>query len=273
MVNSVLKAIDILQVFSSAEPRLSLGEISRRLDLPKSTTHNLINTLAMRGFIEKTDDGVYALGSAIIKLTQSVRLNAELRDRAAPLMRQLADTCRTSVYLAVPDGDYVLYIYAVESPQRLLARTAVGDLAHLHSTAVGKAILSVLPKQKVNEIINRAGMPQITNATITDPRVLQEKLALSQERGYALDHSENERETYCIGTPIFDHKGQVIAACSLSGTDPEIVGDRQPNLSKHLLSAAQELSRRMGYVPARRSAVTIGPSIVQTRGKAGEKLD
>lgn len=272
MVNSVLKAIDILEVFSSAEPRLSLGEISTLLDLPKSTTHNLINTLAKRGFIEKTDDGIYALGSAIIKLTQAVRLNAELRDRAAPLMRQLADTCRTSVYLAVPDGDYVLYIYAVESPQRLLARTAVGDLAHLHSTSVGKAILSVLPEREVDEIINRVGMPRITNATIVDPNVLQEELALSQERGYALDHAENERDTYCIGTPIFNHKGQVIGACSLSGTDSEIVEDRLSTLSGHLLSAAHELSRRMGYVPERRSVVIPRPSIVQADWKTDEEL-
>jgi DNA-binding IclR family transcriptional regulator len=93
VINSVLKAVDILKVFSSSEPRLSLAEIGSRLGLPKSTTHNLLKTLLSQSFIEKTDDGRYALGTAIIALTQSVRVNLELRDIAAPLLRSLAGGC------------------------------------------------------------------------------------------------------------------------------------------------------------------------------------
>ena len=105
MINSVLKAIDILHAFSPAEPRLTLAEISRRLGLPKSTAHNLLATLLARGLVEKVDGDHYALGTAVIPLTQSVRVNVELRDRAAPLLRELADACRESVYLTVLDGD------------------------------------------------------------------------------------------------------------------------------------------------------------------------
>ncbi|MBN1135619.1 MAG: helix-turn-helix domain-containing protein, partial [Anaerolineae bacterium] len=134
MINSVLKTIDILQSFSPENPRLTLAEISDRLGMPKSTVHNLLHTLLSRGFVERTEGGRYALGTAIVPLTQAVRINVELRDRAAPLLRRLADAARQSVYLTVLDDDYGLYIYAVESPHRLLARTAVGDRVALHCT-------------------------------------------------------------------------------------------------------------------------------------------
>ena len=122
MIKSVAKAIDIMRAFSPSEPRLTLAEIARRRGLPKSTVHNLLATLLAYGFIEKAGDDYYALGTAIIALTQAVRVNVELRDRAAPLLRELADACRESVYLTVLDRDHCLYIYAIESPKRLLAR-------------------------------------------------------------------------------------------------------------------------------------------------------
>ncbi len=100
--------------------------------MPKSTVHSLLNTLLADGFVEQVEDGSYALGTAVIVMTQSVRVNVELRDRAAPHLRELADQCAESVYLTIRDGDYVLYIYAIESSRRLIARTAVGDRAYLH---------------------------------------------------------------------------------------------------------------------------------------------
>ncbi|MBK8021277.1 MAG: IclR family transcriptional regulator [Chloroflexi bacterium] len=152
MISSVTKALDILQLFTTAEPRLPLSEISRRLGIPKSTVHHLIATLAQQNFIEQTDDGSYALGKKIIALTQNVQVNVELRDRAAPLLRALADASRESVYLTVRDGDAVLYIYAIESSQRLMARTAVGDHAPLYCTSVGKAIIAYLPPEEIDRM-------------------------------------------------------------------------------------------------------------------------
>ena len=115
MIQSVLKAIDIMGVFTPEEPYLSLGQISKRLSMPKSTTHNLMATLISQGFMEKVNDDYYALGTAIISLSQAVRVNAELRDRAAPLLRELAEIVKESVYLTYFDGTFILYIYAIES--------------------------------------------------------------------------------------------------------------------------------------------------------------
>jgi DNA-binding IclR family transcriptional regulator len=264
MINSVLKAIEILQAFHINEPRLSLTEISTRLDMPRSTTHNLLNTLLSRGFIEKTDDGRYALGTAIIALTQAVRVNVELRDGAAPLLRELADACRESVYLCVPDDGWALHIYAIESPDRLRARTAVGDRACLHCTSLGKAILSRLSKGEVDAIIDRRGLSRFTDLTITDRAALHAELEQTRAQGYAIDRGEHEVGLYCIGAPILDKEGQVVGACSVSGQDPEITQGKLEDFSTRVMYTAQEISRRLGYVPGSLSALVSVPTVAGT---------
>ncbi|MEX1020534.1 MAG: IclR family transcriptional regulator [Litorilinea sp.] len=256
MIGSVLKAIDVLEVFTAHEPRLSLAEISRRLGLPRSTTHNLLKTLHSRNLLEKVDSDHYALGPALIGLSPAVRVNVEIRDRSAPLLRELADACRESVYLTIPDGDQILYIYALESPRRLLARSAVGDRFPYHCTAVGKAMLAFFPPATTADILDRLGLPAMSPSTITDRGVLEAELAQTRQRGYATDAGENNPNIFCMGAPILDAQGRVVAASSISGADPEILNSRRPDLARRLVLAAEEISRRMGYVPASPSQVS-----------------
>ena len=258
-IRSVHKAVNILKLFSPDEPRLALTEISKRLGLGKSTAHNLLNTLVQAGLIEKLDDGVYALGPEVIALSQGVRINVELRDLAAPLLRRLAEVAKESVYLAVFDRVRVLYIYAIESPDRLRARSAVGDRALLHCTAVGKAILSMLSPQEVDAIVHEMGQPAYTATTITERGALDVELARIRQQGYSTDHSEHEANYYCIGAPILDRRGRVIGACSLSGTSPAILQDRLADLSVRVVNTAQEISRYMGYIPPRPLAMVVLP--------------
>ena len=250
MIQSVLKAIDIMTVFSSEEPCLTLAQISERLPMPKSTTHHLLATLISRGFIEKVNDDSYALGTAIITLSQAVRVNAELRDRAAPLLRELAEIAKESVYLTYFDGSYILYIYAVESSKRLMARTAVGEQVRLHCTANGKSILAALSPDQVDDIMGQTGMPRFTHTTITDIALLHSELEASRQRGYAVDVEEHELGTFCLGAVIRNAAGEPIGGCSVSGADESIVHGGSNGLAADLLYVAQEISRRMGYVPA-----------------------
>lgn len=258
MIQSVVKAIKIMNLFSTTDPHLSLAEISKRLNMPKSTAHNLLSTLLSEGLIEKVNNDQYALGRAVIALTQNVLVNVELRDRAAPLLRQLADSCDESVYLSIRDGNYMLYIYAIESSQRLLARSAVGDRAMMHCTGLGKAILAYLPQEDVLSITGEAGMPRFTENTFDEITALQAELSKTRQRGYSLDHQEHELNTYCVAGPIFNAAGQIIGACSVSGADPEIINGRVKIIANEVMHTAQEISRRMGYVPATPSLVSYG---------------
>lgn len=267
MINSVLKAIRVMNLFSAAETRLSLAQISRRLDMPKSTAHNLLNTLLSERYIEKVEGDLYALGTAPLTLTQKIRVNVELRDPAAPLLRKLAEACQESVYLTARDGDYNLYLYAVETSRRLLARTAVGDRVPLHCTSVGKAILANLSPEEVEGIVERVGLPAFTDATITDWDTLVQELELTRQRGFALDHSEVEPGIFCVGAPIFNARGKVLGSCSVSGLDPDIVQGRLPDLSQLVTYTAQQISRRMGFVPDSPTAVSLSSFAVSELGE------
>lgn len=247
MIKSVAKAPD---VFSPSEPRLTLAEISRRLEFPKSTAHRLLATLLAAGYVERLDGDQYALGTAVLKLTQSVRVNVELRDRAAPLLRELAGACRESVYLSILDGGYCLYTFAVESSRRLRARTAVGDSAHAHCTGVGKAMLAYLHPEKLEQITSEVGLPAFTPNTITDPDALRQRLREIRKQGYALDDGEHEPGIACIAAPIFNQDEEVIAACSMASTNTKAVREQEAELSAQVVHTAQELSSRMGYVPS-----------------------
>jgi DNA-binding IclR family transcriptional regulator len=255
VINSVLKAIKVLELFTPENPQMTLSDISKCLDMPKSTVHNLLNTLMSEGYIEQDENTQYGLGTAVIALTQNVRVNVEVRDRAAPLLRELADLCDESVYLTVYDNGYALYIYAIESSQRLLARTAVGDRANLHCTSVGKAIMANLPDEEVDAIIERIGLPKYTQTTIVDVEQLKSELQLTRDRGYSIDNQEHEDHVYCIGAPIFDSQGIVCGSCSVSGIDPQIVGARIPEISNAVIRTAMEISRRMGYVTSMKSVI------------------
>ena len=246
-----------MSLFSPEEPRLSLSEISHRLQMPKSTIYNLLNTLVAVGYVERVEGDQYALGTAIIGLTPSVRVNVELRDRAAPYLRRLADDSHESVYLTIKDGQSALYIYAIESSGRLLARTAVGLHASLYCTSVGKAILAFLPEDEQDQICTAITYDPFTSQTIRDAAQLKRNLVETRERGYSIDNQEHEMDTFCLGAPIFNAHGIVIGACSLSGVTPDILGIRLPALSVSVMQTAQEISRHMGYIPARRTLARV----------------
>jgi IclR family transcriptional regulator, acetate operon repressor len=259
VIQSIERAIRLLEAFSPAEPRLALSELARRLDLPKSTVHNILKTLSAHGYVERVDGDRYALGTSALVLAQASRVCVELRDRAAPLLRELADTSHETVYLTSFEDDQVLYVYAIETRSRLLARSAVGDRGPMHCTSVGKAVLGSLDAAAVDDIVRRRGLPGFTPYTITDPAALALELERTRERGFSVDDQEHELGTYCLGAPILDGRGHVIGACSVSGRDPAIVAARQEELVTPLLFTAQEISRRMGHVPQRSSQVVDGP--------------
>lgn len=248
LVHSVLKALDVLEAFSQEEPVLGVTELSRRLGLAKSTTHSLLATLKSRGYVEEDPaTNRYHLGVKLLELSQAVRANVEIRDRASTLLRELAQFSREAVYLTVLHGDHSVYIYAIEAPGRILARSAIGGRAPLHCTAVGKAKLAFQPPEEIDRIIRRVGLRRFTPNTITDPEKLKAELALVRERGYAVDNEEHEIGIRCVGAPIRDETGAVIASCSISGPAGRMTDERIAELAPQVMRVAAAISQRLGY--------------------------
>jgi DNA-binding IclR family transcriptional regulator len=245
-VISVRKALEILCCFSSSEPQFSLSKLSRRLEIPKSTTHNLLRTLQACGFVvQDSATLLYRLGPRILELATHFSPRMQLEALAAPHLRRLMQETRETVKLAVLSDGEALILAAVESPFDLHTRGDVGRRAPLHSTSLGKAILSVLPAPDLRGILARRGLPRFTRRTITTLPTLERELAGIHADGFALDWDESEEGVHCAAAPLPHVSGLEPAAISVSGPAVRLPGERLREVAALARATAAAISRSL----------------------------
>ena len=118
-------------------------------------------------------------------------------------------------------------------------------------------MLAFLPAEELQTVIAKQRLQAFTKNTIVDKHTLISELEKTRLRGFSIDNGEHEENTYCIGAPIKNKKGEVIAACSISGQDSSIVSEKIDNLTREVLFYAQEISRRMGFVPQKTTHIAL----------------
>lgn len=216
-VQSVSRVVAILDVLGRAAGPLNARELSAQVGLPRPTVYRLLQTLTDHGMAVLTDGG-FAIGPRVLWLAAQRLEQIELRAVGRPVLLELRDRTRETAHMAVLEQGQVVYIDKVESGGPLRMASAIGKIMPAHSTALGKSMLAHLPKDAVRRILEANGMPRRTPNTITDLRSFFQELAAIRGRGYAIDNVENEDGIRCVGAPIFDHRGQVAGAISLSGS-------------------------------------------------------
>jgi DNA-binding IclR family transcriptional regulator len=126
-------------------------------------------------------------------------------------------------------------------------RAKVGKRALVHSTALGKAILSGMSSAEVQQLVAQCGLPAITTNTITDPERFLEEINRTRERGFALDDEENEIGVRCVAAPIFDHTGQAVAAVSVSAPIQRIPMPQVSLYGARIKETSKTISGKLGY--------------------------
>lgn len=216
-VKTVEKALKLMLHLAHVPGEVGLQEVSRAVGVHPSTAYRLLSVLARHGFLRVgSGPGRYALGLRLAELGHTVLERLTLREKARPLLERLAHETQETVHLMVLDGDSGIYIDRIESPQRIRVASNVGHRESLHCSAVGKAILANLPPDRLAEILGR-GLPRMTERTIVDAEQLRKHLREVAARGFAIDNEEGEPDVRCVGAAIFDHRGNVTGALSLSG--------------------------------------------------------
>jgi IclR family KDG regulon transcriptional repressor len=249
MVKSVYRAVKILDVLSS-EGEKSVTELSKSLNFPKSSVHEIISTLLESGILEKDSDrNRYSLGLKLFELGKQAQTNLEISKIAIPSLRGLHEQLDETVYLTVLDGKEVLYIECFESTKRLRTYSVIGIRAPLHCTAVGKAILAYLDEGDMEEVIQSMGMPKFTENTITDRQGLNREMQKIRDCGFAIDDMEHEAGVCCVGAPVRNHTGKVVASISVSGPSQRMTSSRIEEIAPLVMDRAAEISRRLGYKP------------------------
>jgi IclR family KDG regulon transcriptional repressor len=249
MVKSVYRAIKILDVLGDGNEK-NVTEISRILSFPKSSVHEIISTLLEAGIVEKDSDrNRYSLGLKLFELGKQAQANLEISKVAIPSLRVLHEQLDETVHLTVLDGKEVLYIECFESTKRLRTYSVIGIRAPLHCTAVGKAILAHLDEREVEEVIQSMGLPKFTENTITDREELNREMQEIRDCGFATDIMEHEEGVCCVGAPIRNHAGKVVASISVSGPSQRMTASRIEEVAPLVMQRAAEISRRLGYRP------------------------
>ena len=233
-VQSIDRALSIIETLAGEKEGLGVTEISTRVGLHKSTVHRLLSALGERGYVEQRSGGAYRLGMKIVELSSLY-------------LRRLLQLTKQPVHLAMLDGLEIIYIDKIETIHSIRMYSQIGRRSPALCTATGKALLSGLPDAELCEKIRSTKLPTYTSRSITDPEALIKEIRLTRQRGWSRDDQEHEPGIRCIAAPIYDYRGNIIAAVSTSGLKQIITPARDEEIAGFVMDAAHSISQRMGY--------------------------
>jgi DNA-binding IclR family transcriptional regulator len=242
-VPSVERVLSILEVIANSQRGLSLREICRKVQLPRSSCHCLIVTLERRGYLlHNRATHRYLVGTKLFGLGDAALKGITLREQAAPFVHDLMTETGLTVHLAILDHATAVVVDKVAPPGLLQLATWVGKRFDLHCSGVGKALLAFLPEAEFHATIDHHGLTRYNENTITSSKRLLKEIASIRHQGFALEDEEGELGFRCIGAPIFDQSGAAIAAVSIAGSIHQITDANLSLRSKQVMEAARNIS-------------------------------
>ncbi|MER7505343.1 IclR family transcriptional regulator [Nonomuraea pusilla] len=245
-VQSVERALDVLEALAEHGGEAGLSEIAARTGLPYGTIHRLLRTLLARGYVRQESDRRYALGGGLVRLGGIAQSRVGVW--AQPYLARMVELSGETANLAVLEGDFVVYVAQVLSARRLRMFAEVGRRVLPHSTAVGKVLLAGRPPEEAVAVFERTGMPRRTPNTITGVEAMLAELARVGDLGYALDLGEEELGVHCLAVPVCDGD-RVVAAMSVSGPAERIDALDRDELAEGMRKIAYDFAAELGPSP------------------------
>lgn len=247
VVQSVMRAIDILESFDSGSAELGVSDISRAVGLHKSTVYGLLNTLAQRGYVDQDPaSGKYRLGIKLFEMGCRVTDRMDLQTQAVPVLEDLVSKFQETVHLVVRDGRDVVYVAKRECARSVRIASSVGRRLPCYCTGVGKAMLSELSEEELDALYKGRELRAFTRNTITDLDRLKQELRAIRERGYSFDMEEFDVGVRCVAAAVKDHTGRVVGALSIAGPASRMTQERMSEMAVAVKQAARYLSRQLG---------------------------
>lgn len=247
-VQSLTRAFDIIEELVEYINGLGVTELSKKLDLHKSTVHRLLATLEYRGYVKK-DNGSnkYKLSMKFLDIGGELLDDLDLRREVKPHIRRLGDETGETIHLGILVDYEVIYIDKEETPQTIRMYSKIGASVPAHCTSMGKILLAYSPENVLEELLKKKGLPKKTKNTITDEKKLRKHLKKVKENGYAVDNQEMETNIRCIAGPIFNFQNKILGSFSISGPTSRITKDRIEELAELVKLYSKEMSALFGY--------------------------
>ncbi|MFF5425311.1 MULTISPECIES: IclR family transcriptional regulator [unclassified Streptomyces] len=249
LVPAVTRAFDILELFLHGDGTLSAPEITRRLQLPRTTTHELVTTLVARNYLMPVPDqpGRYRLGVRTYQLGSRYAEELDLAAEGRQVAQEVAETCGETVHVALLEDMDVIYIAKVDSTHAVRMVSAAGRRLPAHCTAVGKMLLATLPEAELEARLDGRELTAMTPNSLTDPDALRAALAEIRVLGVAVEQRESNPDVSCVAAPVRDRGGRVVAALSISVPVHRWHEERENELTALAVRGAGDLSARLGF--------------------------
>ncbi len=248
-VPAVSRALDILELFLD-RTALSAPQITEKLDLPRTTVHELVTTLVDRGYLEAVSGAPtrFRLGMRLFQLGSQFADRLDLVREAQDAATDVAAACDETVHVAVLDGTTVVYVAKVDSTHPVRMVSAVGRRLPAHCTAVGKMLLSGLSDEALDARYPRSqALTAMTPRSIVSPTKLRAHLAEIKRQGVSFDDCESNEAVKCVAAGVYDHTGRMVAAMSISAPTIRWSEGTEAQWRPLVISGAAQLSERLGH--------------------------
>lgn len=223
-VNAVETTLRIAQALQKHD-RIGVTELAGEVDLPRSTVFNHLKTLEENEYVVN-EGGSYRLGCRFLKLGANARSHHDVHSVARGEVNRLAAETGEISALLIEEHGMGVFLHRAEGEQAVHIDSYIGQRIYLHGAALGKAILASLPRERVVEVVDRRGLPALTENTITDRGALFDELDRIESDGIAFDDQERLNGLRSVATPITDDTGAVLGAVSVAGPTSRVQGDR-----------------------------------------------
>ena len=238
----VARALKIMETLDSSRRGLNISEISRKLDIPKSSTHVIILTLEELDYVHKAPTTRrYSLGLKAYGLGQTMMKSLSMAEIARPVMQKLVEKTDLTSHLAVLDKDQAVCIQKVEPPGLIQFDTKVGRRMDLHCSSLGKVILAHSNDDLLRDFLSKKAFIRHTRKTISSSRALEREAMKVRRQRYAVDDQEEELEVRCVAVPVFNRQHEFAGALSVTGTTGQVPITRIKSLAKILKQSSEAI--------------------------------
>ena len=247
-VQAVNNAIDILELLGDGEHELSISDVVTKLNLTRSNVNKLLATLEMFGYVEYNRyTGNFRLGVKTFQISQAYINKLNIIEISIQVLQQLKQQTGESAYISVMRDGNVVYLNVIETDHAVRVLPRIGNVGPAYATATGKAQLAYYDQRDIDKLYP-GEMITFTKNTIGSMDALKADLKLIKERGYSMDDEEYELGVRCVGAPVRDFMGNVIAGISVSAPVERIPMERVEAEVAHIVQeAAKALSVKFGY--------------------------
>lgn len=233
---------------------MGVTELARCTHLLPSDVHRIVTSLKYFGYLDQNPETKqYCLGLELLRLGHLAQDRIKIPEVARPFLFRLSELAEGTANLAIfdPHTRQIIFVDQVDSPREVQIKLKAGAIGSPHATSVGKILTAYMDPSMAEAVLKAHGMERKTRYTITDPEKLRSEFETIRSQGYAVDREEAIEGACCVGAPIRDHRGEVVAAVSVSMLASRMDSTSEHRLARMVKETGDRISRALGYVRPR----------------------